>query len=429
MRRINILASSRFLCYISMMLRRRVDLLLAIVVVLALLAALPLCAAGRDLTPVAVAVRQTAPAIATDGVDFFAAWTETAATASRIVAGRVTRSGLPLDGTGVIVAESSSSATRMGHPAVTFGAGGCLVIFTIGVPWDGDLMGRRYTRDGTPIDPAPFLIAHNAGAASVAFGGTRFLVAWPRYTARSIIGTTVAADGSVGVEQQLTPSATAQEPDERSGDVGRPAIAWNGSHFILAYVLTEYAITNFDPPPVVGYRVRLLRASPLGTPLDVHTIRAVEGGTDAAIACSAQECAVSSVRGSDIVAVLVHDDASLQTGAPKIVSSSRTASSSAIAFDGASYILPWRTGDSLLGLVRIARGGQPYALATIGNANATEFANTPFASDPPSPPAAIANAAGDTGIVTSEFDKVSLTDRVRFYFASEVPVPRRRATF
>jgi hypothetical protein len=412
-----------------MMLRRRVDLLLAIVVVLALLAALPSFAAGRDLTPVSIAARQTVPAIASDGIDFFAVWTELTSTMSSVVAGRVTRSGLPLDGSGLVVAESSSSSDRLSHPVVSFGAGAYLIVFTKGSALGGDLVGRRYTRDGTPIDAAPFLIAHNAGPASVAFGGTRFLVAWPRYMIRSIIGTTIAADGFVAAEQQLTPLPAAKELDEQNGDVGLPMIAWNGSHFVIAYVLNEYAITNLDPPPVIGQRVRVLRASPLGAPLDVHTVRAVEGGRDAAIACSADECAVSSARGSDVVAVIVHDDAALHIDPPKIVSSSRTASSSAIAFDGSSYIVAWRTGDSLLGLGRLSRGGQPFSLASTGDASATENANTPFAGDPPSPPAVITNSAGDTAIVTAEFDKISLARRVRFYFASEIPVARRRAAF
>lgn len=38
------------------------------------------------------------------------------------------------------------------------------------------------------------------------------------------------------------------------------------------------------------------------------------------------------------------------------------------------------------------------------------------------------NAAGDTAIVTSEFDTVWLIDRATFYLASELPVQRRRAT-
>jgi len=407
-----------------MMLRRRAELLLAIVVAAALLAALPSFAIGRDLTPVAIAVRQSTPAIASDGVDFFAVWNETTSTASRIVAGRVTRSGLLLDGTGLIVAESSlSPSARVSHPAVTFGAGSYLVVFTMGIPWASDLMGRRYAGDGTPIDAAPFLIARNAGAASVAFGGTRFLVAWPRYTAWSIVGTTVAPDGSVGVEQQLTPPL-AQELNEEFGELERPVIGWNGRHFIVAYIVWEYAQVNYDPAPIIAWRVRVLRASPLGTPLDAHTIGVVEGGNTAAVACSAEQCVVGATRGGDIVTVVVHDDETLHADAPKVAASSRSASSASIAFDGASYLVAWHADDSLLGLSHVSRGGVPYALSAIGTTTPADYVN-PY--DAPAPPALVGNAAGDIAIVTSEFDKVWLTDRAQFYLASELPPVRRRA--
>jgi hypothetical protein len=36
-------------------------------------------------------------------------------------------------------------------------------------------------------------------------------------------------------------------------------------------------------------------------------------------------------------------------------------------------------------------------------------------------------AAGHTAIVTTEFNKIWMIDRARFYFASEIPLPRHRA--
>jgi len=402
----------------------------AAALLLTLVASFSAGAAGHDLTPPRTAVKQTAPSLASDGVDFFAAWTETTATTTRIVAGRVTRSAVPLDGTGIVVAESSTSPSdRVSSPAVSFGAGAYLVVFTKGVFWDGDLMGRRFARDGAPIDGAPFLIAHNAGAPSVAFGGSRFFVAWPNYLGKSIIGTTIAADGSVGVEQQLTPTL-ALELKEEYGELERPMIGWNGRHFLVAYIDWEYAQTNFDPAPIIAWRVRVLRTSPLGAPLDAHTINAVEGGNTASIACSDRECLVGATRsdatsGGDIVAVVIHDDAVLHADTPKAAAASRMAgSAAAIAFDGASYILTWRAGDSLLGSSHVSREGEPYALSVIGTAHPESYIN-PY--NAPPPPALIANSAGDTAIVTSEFDNVRLIDRAKFYFASELPVPRRRS--
>src|SRR5438270_7234546 len=76
-----------------MMLRRRATLLLAIIVAVALLAALPSFAVGRDLASPRIgtpAVGQITPAVASGGEDFFGVWAETTSTTSRIVACRST---------------------------------------------------------------------------------------------------------------------------------------------------------------------------------------------------------------------------------------------------------------------------------------------------------------------------------------------------
>jgi hypothetical protein len=362
---------------------------------------------------VATAVQQLDPAVASDGVDFFGAWLETTSTTISVMAGRVTRSGLPLDGTGLVVAESSSTSFNhpLANPSVAFGAGVYLVVYEAILPFPNhSVMGRRFARDGTPIDPAPFLITPNGGGPSVAFGGGRFLVAWQFTDWVSLAGAPVASDGSVGVLQMLTPPPP--QLQEELGNVGRPMIGWNGRHFIVAYGLTD--------PHSYAPRVRMLRTSTLGIPLDAHTTEAVSGGGDATIACSDQECLVGSVRDADIVSAIVHDDAALHADTPKIIANSRRASYAAVAFDGAWYILAWRTGDSLLGVARISRGGEPYALAVAGTVNA----NVTY---PASPPALATDSAGDTAIVTSEVSTVWLIDRARFYFASELLTPRRRA--
>jgi hypothetical protein len=367
---------------------------------------------------IATAVQQLAPAVASDGVDFFGTWLETAAKKMTVMAGRVSRSGLPLDGTGLVVAESASASFN--HPlsnlSVAFGAGVYLVVYASGPYPEHNVMGRRYARDGTPIDPSPFVITANGSAPSVAFGSDRFLVAWQLTGGLSVAGATVSTDGSMGSLQLLTP-APGLELREESGQVGGGAIGWNGRHFLVAYSMVD---------PSAGYpfapRVRVLRASALGIPIDAHTIEAVSGGSDATIACSDQECVVGSVRGADIVTAVVHDDAALHADAPKFVAKSFGQSLAAVAFDGASYILSWRTADSLLGVARISRGGEPYAFAASGVVNPNVYAQ------PSSPPALAANSAGDTAIVTSEFNTTWLIDRGRFYLASELLTPRRHAS-
>ncbi len=374
---------------------------------------------------ISTAVRQIAPAVASDGVDFFGAWLETTTTTMRIAAGRITRSGVPLDGSGVVVAEtpSSFSSRPLATPAVAFGSGVYLVVYALtGAPpsTERNVMGRRFARDGTPLDAAPFVISRNGTAPSVAFGGGRFLVAWLLTSESSVGGATVGTDGAVGNEQLLSPAGALLAIDEL-GSANRPMIGWNGRHFIVAYDLHVKAF-NQD-------RVRVLRTSPLGIPLDAHTTEFLSSGSIyAAIACSDQECLVSFMGPEVIEAAVLHDDAVLHADPPKSFANSHYASYAAVAFDGASYIVAWRTGDSLLGVAHFSRSGEPYAIAITGTAKA--FPTTPpdlAPNLPVSPPVVASNSAGDTAIVTTEFNMAWMIDRAKFYLASEFQ-PRRRAT-
>lgn len=358
---------------------------------------------------VATAVRQADPAVASDGVDFFGTWVESTSTNIAIMAGRVTRSGLPLDGTGFVVAESPSSPVTppLVTPSVAFGGGVYLVVYaTVDLP-NHKVMGRRFARDGTPIDPAPFVIGSNGIDPTVAFGGGRFLVAWDIFVANkidSVVGATVGTSGPADGEQLLTPAPALELPEE-TGVVGPPTIGWNGRHFIVACSMAG--------------RVRMLRTSAFGTPLDAHTTAVPNEAGSPAIACSDQECLIGAGRGNDLVAAIVHDDAGLRADAPKIAVTGHPAPF-AVAFDGASYILAWRTGDAV-GLTHVSRGGEPYGSASAATVNTNGSAAA-------SPPALAANSAGDTAIVTTEFSMVWLIDRARLYFASEFPLPRRRSS-
>ena len=370
------------------------------------------------------AIRQISPSVASDGVDFFATWLETTPTTMRIAAARVTRLGVPLDGSGLIVAEtpSSFSSRPLSTPVVAFGGGVYLVVYALTPTTSSaehDIMGRRFARDGTPIDAAPFVISQNGVLPSVAFGGDRFLVAWLLVSESSVGGATVGTDGTAGAEHLLSP-ARALLSIEELGSPNRPLIAWNGRHFIVIYDLRNKTLGTD--------RVRVVRTSPEGVPLDAHTTELTSSGSGyGAIGCSDQECLVSFMGAGVIEAAVLHDDDVLHADPPKAFANSSFASYAAVAFDGSSYIVAWRTGDSLTGAARFSRSGQPYAIAITGNAKA--FPTTPpelGPNLPVSPPAAASNSAGDTAIVTTEFNTVWMMDRAKFYLASEFQ-PRHRA--
>jgi hypothetical protein len=95
--------------------------------------------------------------------------------------------------------------------------------------------------------------------------------------------------------------------------------------------------------------------------------------------------------------------------------------SSGLCVTEKGFLLRWSAAGDTVGLTRITRGGEPY-----GSAFAGTVSTNGSAAD--SPPAVAANSAGDTAIVTTELNTVWMIDRARFYFASEFPLPRRRAT-
>jgi hypothetical protein len=360
----------------------------------------------------ATAVQQFNQVVASDGVDYFAAWNEATLTTTSLVATLVTRSGVPLDDPPRVVATAATPPTVWYEPSVAFGAGVYLVVF------ESDhyrAMGQRFARDGTPIDQAPFVISQNAREPSVAFGGGRFLVVWRIAGQPVLAGAMVGGDGSVDTAQVLTPNPPVPFGEDIQG--GRLGIAWNGRHFIIA-----------------SSNGRLLRTSPIGTPINAHTIGLPVNGWNPQIACSDQECVVSfsgyTVSGYDVVeTAVVHDDAVLRVDAAKIVTNCYDGTYAAIAFDGASYVVAWRSGDSLLGVARVSHGGEPYAVAATGAVHAfPQESPETFVNYPASPPALAANSAGDTALVTSDFNTVWMIDRARFYLASEFSM-RRRAAF
>lgn len=360
--------------------------------------------------PALTAVRQTNPSVASDGIDFFGSWYEPTRTTESIVAGRLTRAGIPIDGTGLTVAEGTRSGTeRLSPPAVAYGGGVYLVVYTkFGVAANA-VFGRRFARDGTPIDPAPFMIGYHAEAPSVAFGGGHFLVAWRAALngAGGLDGTLVGSEGPPESVRQLVPPG--------AGDA-LYGLAWNGRHFIGVYVWNN--------------RLRVFRTAPNGRPLEEPATAMPAGIVFPAIACSDTECLVSALSASGPAAIVVHDDATLHAGEPKSVLTNpslfQSISGAVIAFDGASYVLAWRAQRALLGTARITRAGDAYDVAASSAITDSPIVDPNYATYPAGF-AIAANAAGDTAIFSAEFSLLWPAFRIRAYFASELPLPRHRA--
>jgi hypothetical protein len=115
---------------------------------------------------------------------------------------RVTTRGEPLDGAGIVIASG-----QIGGRDVAGGGGMILVTWTEGLPnGHGDIRAQRFTAAGTPLDPAPLLIAGDTVVASTPLGvwdGSGFVV----FYSPSQRGTFGIRIGDGSAEKQVHPVA------------------------------------------------------------------------------------------------------------------------------------------------------------------------------------------------------------------------------
>ena len=164
----------------------------------------------------------------------------------------------------VVVAEKAISSPQYGPvyesapawPALACNPGGCLAVWNEGRTGLGyRIWARRLRADGTPRDPAAFLVSRASFGSSdpgVATDGTRFLVAWGDGD-RRIYLTRVDADDSLHSESAVVAEFGARHP----------ALAFSGDGYLLVYAHGSGAQ---DGP------VRALRADRDGHILDAMPI-------------------------------------------------------------------------------------------------------------------------------------------------------------
>jgi hypothetical protein len=127
-----------------------------------------------------------APAVAFDGTNYLVVWEDDRAdphygfydTYADIYAMRVSHDGVLLDPHGIPIASSRESEHK---PAVAFGGGNYLVMWTEGDYSARDIKGARVTPDGAVLDPAGIVISAAQGAqeqSAVTFDGANFVAVW-----------------------------------------------------------------------------------------------------------------------------------------------------------------------------------------------------------------------------------------------------------
>jgi hypothetical protein len=151
---------------------------------------------------------------------------------SDIYGSRVTLSGGVLDTAGFMISTRPNSQTR---PAVAFDGTNFLAVWTDKRRPDlqPSLYGERVAPDGTVLDTAPFVISEGHGSqtcARVAFGGSYYLVVWQdsRSGSQCVYASRVSREGIVmdtaGIG--VSPPAKADMPPDVASDGDNFLVVW-----------------------------------------------------------------------------------------------------------------------------------------------------------------------------------------------------------
>jgi len=356
--------------------------------------------------------QQSAPAIASDGVNFFSAWIDEGGEGKTILAARIGRGGVSLDPQGIDV--GGPRTLYLGAPGVAYGNGVYVVVWSD----TKNVLARRFRTDGSPVDGVPLTLG--AGwmyfAPAVAWNGSAFITAWT--DGNGAASSTIGIDGPPGPTIRLSPYPFLW-----------PDLAWNGSEFLLVGGLGQTC--PFECPVTHGVTIAIrLRAD--GSPIDTNAILVdVARLTDysrtsrATVASDGRDFLVSLDGARDVVVVPV--SAAGVLGAQKRVFKWFGGIQSDIASDDSGYVLTWNYRGPTINRTWLATAH----LDSSGNPSSTVY--TPLDTSTTTPSVA-ANSLGDSLSVVGTEDQPSGVVRVQAFLNWEMrplpqpPAPPRNAS-
>jgi hypothetical protein len=285
-----------------------------------------------------VAAGQFNPSVAWDGTDFMGVWGDGRnGIDSDVYAGRVDASGTVLDSTGIPV---STATGEQSSPSIAWNGAEYLAVWQDHRGSNYDVYGARIAPDGTVLDPLGFPIS-TAGRDQrdprVVSNGSQFLVAWDDsrganlevYAARVDGNGTVLDSGGIDVSNGA------------ASDQELPAVAWNGSHYLVAWE---------DLRSDASGDIEAARLSPTGTVLDPSGIAVAatgsHGETDPSVASDRTQFLVAWTgedpqRGTAILAARVSDAGVVAAPATVSDAAANDNDFAAAAWDGSMFLVPW----------------------------------------------------------------------------------------
>ncbi len=355
------------------------------------------------------AAQQHEPALASNGLDFLAAFAETTADGSIVKEARFTREGSALDGPGLTL----SAATGRRFPAIAYGASRYLVVWTDATALT--LFARRFDEMGNAIDAEPLTVgpADANVPPSVAWNGHHFLAAWPYKS--GIVSARIPPEGNPDSMVSVALPTLGQlftNPDVAS-DGSEFLVAWGAGSFLCdpcSGAPGSILLTGVDSRGVPFVGKPLVAASASGG-------HVASNGAGFLLAVDTIPAFADGPWAAGVATAAVHvEDGAVTIGPLRKQFGWPSGTHSDVVWDGRGYVIAWRyatIATSFLGAAHVSSSNFVFDRRAI------------TASGPPSrfsygtraDPAAAANALGDVAIVTSE------SSRLRAYFLREMDDP------
>ncbi len=296
-------------------------------------------AVGNVVDSPAIAVTTDAaadvePSVAYNGTHYLVVWTRDPGTSADIIAARVSTTGVVLDNGGIVVSSASGEQSR---PTVAALGSDFLVAWQDKRTGSFVILGGRVDTDGALRDGAPLLIGVASGdqqSPVASSDGSNWMVAWTdrRAGGYDLYGARVDPDGvileSAGIPISTTVSAELE-----------PAIGFGGGQYLVAWYRNSS-----------GDEIYATRISTGGAVLDSAGIRLTTlGGIQnrpavawdgSAFMVAWQNSASTSAPGDDLYATRVSaDGAAIVSGAVAIATSALAEGSVALMPRGAGGVL------------------------------------------------------------------------------------------
>ena len=313
---------------------------------------------------------QAAPALAFDGTNYLAVWTDSRrADPDDFFGGdpdifgvRVRKSGVPFSASGFL---TSTAANSQRNPAVGFDGTNYLVVWSDHRGSRNTIYGARLSKSGTILDGGGFAISDASGPAfdpALAFDGTNYLVTWTDARsgpfAEAIYGARVAKSGTV-----LDPTSFAVSG---AGFRDASAVAFDGTNYLVTW--TAY---NFDggdfPSDSDIYGARVTKAGTVLDPNGFAISTAANFQTSSAVAFDGANYLVvwaDARSGADVYGARVTEaGAVLEPNGIAISTGAAGAYTPSVAFDSAnftSYLVVWsddRNGNDDIYAARVTGSG------------------------------------------------------------------------